>query len=119
MKNISLYEYLENEPLKEHITLNQVVYVIPDGNRARKVKNPYEIVEEWEITKIGRKYFYAKNSKDYVKLFEIYCGYIKDKSEYGADYRVFLNKADYLFEYACWMMDKRDLQRYKECLDNL
>ena len=118
MKNIDLYKHLENKPIKNYLEINQEVYVIPEGNRARYCKNPYDNMEKWIVSKIGKKYFYAKYG-EIEKQFELYCGYIKDKSEYAAEYKVFLSKGDYLFEYTCWTMNKRDVDRYIESLKNL
>jgi len=114
-----LYKELEDKGVKGNIEVNQVIYVIPDGNRARRIRDTYKEVEKWVVTKVGRRYFYAKKEGGYEIQFEIYCGYIKDKSEFSANYKVFLTESDYLFEYTCYKMNKRDIARYRECMLNI
>jgi len=47
------------------MVINQTVYLKPIGDNAGYIKDDImNHIEEWKITKIGRKYFYVNNKED-------------------------------------------------------
>ena len=92
--------------------IGDIVYCRLTGNEARGRKKE-ELIEEWEIVKIGRKYVTAKpkGSGNYRETqFEIDKDY-KQKTNYCVGYVLYSNMQDILDEdelrsINCWFKDK-------------
>lgn len=44
--------------------VGDTVYIRLDGNAARCIRTDEELIQEWKVTRIGRKYIYAKRQGD-------------------------------------------------------
>ena len=66
--------------------VGQAVYVI-------KYKSDNPLVEEWTVTKVGKKYLYAKSVSGFEYVFELPFSdkndYLVQKSEYSPDYYLY------------------------------
>ena len=71
----------------------KVWYVEPNElSRKRKISDE-EVLHETEITKIGRKYFYVKNSRNGIEF-----STMQDKTDYGFGYsiKIYIEKEQFL-----------------------
>lgn len=91
--------------------VGQTVFVELTGN-AKNYKKEYELIEEWEVTKVGRKYIQAKKKE---------CGWpvTFEKIEYGYDAGEFVEKTDYEYNYILYttktkIEEKREYQKLYE-----
>lgn len=74
------------------LKVGQKVVVQLIGNAAR-YKSSDQLIEQWEVAKVGRKYFYAaKDATWRLTKFEITTGL--ESSNYSADYRVWESEQD-------------------------
>ena len=79
-------------------TVGQKVYVELTGN-AKRYKKEDELIEEWEVVKVGRKYVYArkKGCNTAVKF---------EKKDYGTYKEQFVEKTDYSEDYILYASKK-------------
>ena len=81
--------------------VGQTVYVRLYGNAAEG-KSEDKIIEEWIVTKVGKKYLYAKPKEGWGRdvIFEKrrYDDNFVNKTEYSISYVIYLDKQDILDE---------------------
>ena len=77
--------------------VGQTVYVRITGNEARG-KNKDELIQKWVVSKIGKKYVYAKPSNDSWQEVcfgkDEYTGKFNQKTNYCVDYILYLNRQE-------------------------
>ena len=71
----------------------KVWYVEPNELSRKRVISGEEVLHETEITKIGRKYFYVKSSRNGIEF-----STMQDKTDYGFGYsiRIYIEKEQFL-----------------------
>lgn len=82
--------------------VGDTVYIRLDGNAARCIRTDEELIQEWKVTRIGRKYIYAKRQGDVRDTcFEFFEGYRNmhpgrwvEKSEMVPDYLLYFSKQE-------------------------
>ena len=86
-------------------TVGQTVWIELKNNRARGLTGE-ELIEEWEVAKVGKKYVYAKKKSSFSYEYSFYSSdknYLIENTNYTPDYYLYKTKEEIENE-----LDKRE-----------
>lgn len=88
--------------------VGQTVWIELRNNKARGLPED-KLIEEWEVTKVGRKYLYAKEKSKFGYEYGFYSrgdNYMVEHSDYTPDYYLYKTKEEIETEF-----DKRNKEK--------